>query len=176
VELRPLEAGDAEALFAAIEASRKPLQRRLGWAAAVKTAADCGDFIGRGAAAREAKEELVYGVFERGKGELVGVVALQNLRATPGLAGVSGWVRADKVLKGRGTEALRLLVGRAFRSDGLLRLYARIDPLNRAARKVVQKLGFQYEGRLRREKRLNGRWIDQECWGLLKSEWLKEGA
>ena len=26
---------------------------------------------------------------------------------------------------------------------------------------------------LRKHKRLNGRWVDQECWGLLKTEWKR---
>lgn len=38
-------------------------------------------------------------------------------------------------------------------------------------RKVLQSLEFRYEGCLRQDLRLNGRWIDQECWGLLRAEW-----
>ena len=76
--------------------------------------------------------------------------------------------------KGYGVEAGRLLIAHAFRRESLQKLYARLDPGNRGARKVLQRAGFRYEGCLRREKRLNGRWIDQECWGLLRSEWRKK--
>jgi ribosomal-protein-alanine N-acetyltransferase len=56
----------------------------------------------------------------------------------------------------------------------LHRLYARIDPANRPSRKVLKKLRFRYEGTLREDKRLNGRWVHQECWGMLRSEWQRQ--
>ena len=74
---------------------------------------------------------------------------------------------------GLAVEAGRRLLKTAFLKEGLQRVYARIEPSNRAARRILQKLGFSYEGCLRREKKLNGRWVDQECWGLLKSEMKK---
>ncbi|MBI2362306.1 MAG: GNAT family N-acetyltransferase, partial [Elusimicrobia bacterium] len=70
------------------------------------------------------------------------------------------------------TEAGRLMVDHAFRRMELRRLWARLDPANRAFRHVLKKLGFRYEGCLRADKRLNGRWIDQECWGMLRSDWV----
>lgn len=169
VVLSPLAAGDAEALFAAVEASREALRRRLRWTGAVRSPKDCLAFIKTAGAAGR-----VYGLFEPRRRELVGVAALQGPRLDEGLAELSGWVRADRRDRGCASEAARLLVESGFRKEGLHRIVARIDPVNRAARKVLQRLGFRYEGCLRREKRLNGRWIDQECWGMLKSEWKRK--
>ena len=80
------------------------------------------------------------------------------------------WIRSERQDKGYGVEATRLVVEHGFRKLGLHRLYARLEPSNRVFRRVLKKLGFRYEGCLRDDKRLNGRWIDQECWGLLKAE------
>lgn len=172
LSLREFAAEDALALFEAVEASRAMLRRRLRWVSSVASPEDCRIFIRGSLAEGEKGGRLVCGVFEPG-GRLAGIAALQGMLERPGLAEISGWVRADRRERGYALEAGRLLVGHAFRKEGLERLYARIDPANRAARKVVKRLGFSYEGCLRRDKRLNGRWIDQECWGLLKPEWKK---
>jgi RimJ/RimL family protein N-acetyltransferase len=156
VDLRPLNASHAAPLFAAAESSRAQLKRRFGWTEQLKAQADCGAFI-RGT-------EAARGVFELETGVLVGVAALEDSGE------LSIWIAAPRCDRGYATEAARALIERGFKG-GRHRVWCRIEPSNRAARKVLQKLGFKYEGCLRKEKRLNGRWIDQECWGLLKEEW-----
>lgn len=173
IELKPLMPAHAEELFAAIDASRELLRRRLRWAGGVRSKDDAAAFIRRAAEASAAGAARVFGVFEARTGALAGVAALQGMLEVPGVAELSGWVRADRQECGYFLEAGRQLAAHAFRKEGLHRLYARIDPANRAARRVLQKIGFRYEGNLRHAKRLNGRWIDQECWGLLADEWRK---
>jgi RimJ/RimL family protein N-acetyltransferase len=169
LRLRPLAESDAEALCAAVEASREVLRRRLRWGGEAASVESSRGFVR--AAARSRGEREDFGVFEARGGALAGVASLQGMLVVPGLAEFSLWVRADRQGRGYGAEAGRLLAAHAFRRQGLHRLWARIDPANRAARKVLQGMGFRYEGCLRHEKRLNGRWVDQECWGLLRSEW-----
>ncbi|MDD5627833.1 MAG: GNAT family protein, partial [Elusimicrobia bacterium] len=173
LSLAPLAAEDAEALFAAVDSSRESLRRRLRWVPAAASAEDSRGFIRACGEARERGEREDFGVFEARSGLLAGVASLQGLQAGPGLAEVSLWIRADRQGRGYGVEAGRLLVEHAFRREGLQKVYARLDPANRAARKVLQRAGFRYEGCLRREKLLNGRWLDQECWGLLRNEWRR---
>ncbi|MBX6350263.1 MAG: GNAT family N-acetyltransferase [Clostridia bacterium] len=50
---------------------------------------------------------------------------------------------------GYGTEAVRLVLGRAFRSLGLAEVYLRVTPDNRRAIRAYQKCGFVVEGLLR---------------------------
>jgi|GEM_PF-2376861 len=169
--LRPLTGGDAEALFAAVDSSREVLRRRLRWAPAAGSAEDSRGFIRACSEARRRGEREDFGVFEARSAALAGVASLQSLLVVPGLAEFSLWIRADRQNRGYGGEAGRLLIAHAFRREALQKLYARLDPANRGARKVLQRVAFRYEGCLRHEKRLNGRWIDQECWGLLRSEW-----
>lgn len=172
LELRPLSAADAPALLNAIEASREALKRRFRWPGQVVSPEQCAEYVAKTAEAEARGEEMVRGAFLTKNGELVGVGALQKLKENPGLAEISVWVRADKQNKKYGQEIGRALIETAFKAHvlRLLRLWSRIDPANRAARQVLKKLRFKYEGRLRREKRLNNRWIDQECWGLLKED------
>jgi len=167
LELRPLSAADAPALLDAIQAPREALKRRFRWPAHVVSPEQCAEFVLRAGEAEARGEEIARGAFLTKNGELVGVGALQRLKENPGVAEISFWVRADRQDKKYGQEIGRALIETAFKAH-VLRLGSRIDPANRAARQVLKKLKFKYEGRLRREKRLNNRWIDQECWGLLK--------
>lgn len=173
VSLRALAEEDGEALLEAVTSSREGLKRRLRWVSKVQTLDDCRTFIGASAQEGGSGDSAVFAVLEPRTGALAGIAALQNLRAEPGVAELSGWIRSDRQGKGYAQDAAKTLLNHAFRREGFQRVYARIDPLNRAARKVIRRLGFRYEGCLRHDKRLNGRWVDQECWGLLRSEWRK---
>jgi ribosomal-protein-serine acetyltransferase len=173
LKLRALAEADAAELLEAVSSSHDELKRRLRWVSGVKSEADCLDFIRSCAAQAGRGESQAFAVVETKKGRLTGVAALQHMLDTPGLAEACLWIRADRQDKGYAVEAGRLLAAYALRGDAIQKLFARIDPANRAARKVLKRLGFCYEGCLRHEKRLNGRWIDQECWGLLRSEWKR---
>lgn len=157
VTLRPLAAADAAELDAAVAETREELKRRFRWAAQPGKQAD---FIAdaRGALA-------VVDV----KGSLVGVGAARESADTPGLAELTFWIRGSRQNAGLGTDAALNLCDRAFKAKNH-KVWARVDPGNRAGRRVLKKLGFKFEGCLRRERRLNGRWADLECWGLLKED------
>lgn len=171
LELRPLAEADAEVLHAAVEVSREHLRRRLRWVSRGGSLEESRAFIRRGIEEAGRGAGRVSAIIESRTGVLVGVASLGDRLATEGVAELSGWVRADRLDKGYALEAGRIVLVQAFRREGLQRLYAMIDPANRAARKVFQRLGFRYEGCLRHHRRLNNRWVDQECWGLLRTEW-----
>lgn len=169
--LRPLLDSDVPALLEATLASAEALRRRLSWAAADPTAEKTAAFVAAARAAAEQGSSRVWGIFEAKGGALAGVVALKELApAERGHARLSLWVRTGRTDRGFATEAGKLVVEHAFKRLELRRLSARLDPTNRAFRHVLKKLGFRYEGCLRADKRLNGRWIDQECWGMLRGD------
>lgn len=171
VTLRPLAEGDAAALLEAATASREALRRRLSWAAEDPTPESAARFIAAARDAAAAGVSAVWGVFEAKGGALAGVASLEELKpADRGHARLALWVRTGRTDRGFATEAGRLVVEHAFKRLELRRLSARLDPANRAFRHVLKKLGFRYEGCLRADKRLNGRWIDQECWGMLRGD------
>ncbi|MBI3297586.1 MAG: GNAT family N-acetyltransferase [Elusimicrobia bacterium] len=169
--LRPLAEADAAELGSAVADSREALRKRLGWAAPDPAPGDAAAFIAAVRAAAEARTALSWGVFEAKGGALAGVASLDELQpAERGHARLALWVRTGRTDRGYATEAGRLVVEHAFKTLALRRLSARLDPVNRAFRRVLKRLGFRYEGCLRADKRLNNRWIDQECWGMLRSD------
>lgn len=166
VRLRPFAAEDAAALAEAAESSASQLKRRFAWAA--EAPYDAGAFVRR---AQERAPTGVFVVVEPKGDRFAGVASVAEEDPGSGRMRLSGWIRSDRAGRGLATEAGLLLVDHAFKRLGAHRVYARIDPANRAGRRVIRKLGFRYEGCLREDKRLNGRWVDQECWGILKKEW-----
>ena len=171
VRLRPLADSDADPLFEAVDSSREALKRWLSWVPKAEGAGEEAAFIRRAREEAARSESSVWGVFESRSERLAGVASLGGLAPSErGRGRFCVWIRADRRDRGYATEAGRLLVGHAFRRSGLHRIFARIDPANRGARRVLRKVGFRYEGRLRDDSKINGRWVDTECWGLLKAE------
>lgn len=162
---------DADALWRAVDESRAVLRRRLRWVGGAGSVEDERRFI---AAASRQGGRVTWGIFEAESERLAGVASLDRGAAdSRAQARFAIWIRADRQDRGYSTEAGRAMLGYAFRRLGCHRVFVRLAPANRAFRRVLKKLGFCYEGCLRDDKRLNGRWVDQECWGLLRTEWKK---
>jgi [ribosomal protein S5]-alanine N-acetyltransferase len=105
--------------------------------------------------------------------ELAGVINISEIVRGMFLSGYLGYY-AFVPHNGRGymTEGIRAVVSRAFRVLRLHRLEANIQLDNEASRRLVQRLGFRYEGFSPRYLKLAGRWRDHERWALTVEEWL----
>ena len=81
--------------------------------------------------------------------------------------------RIDTEHRGRGymSEALQLGLGHAFRTLGLHRVEANVEPGNEASIALVRRAGFTREGFSRRYLKIGGRWRDHERWALLREDW-----
>jgi len=113
----------------------------------------------------------------RSTGELIGVVNLSEIVRGPFLNAYLGYYGFEPH-SGRGymTEALRLVIHKAFRTMKLHRLEANIQPSNRASLALVRRLGFEREGYSRRYLKIGGRWQDHERWALLAEDWRWRAA
>lgn len=70
--------------------------------------------------------------------------------------------------RGLGTDALRLLLDHAWRDLGLRRVYAYVFDTNARATATYEKVGFEYEGRLRDAAFIEGAWVDVLVVGVLE--------
>ena len=75
--------------------------------------------------------------------------------------------------KGIMTEAVKQICAYVFAKSNIIRIYAEPFAYNIASCRVLEKVGFQYEGTLRSNAVKNGRVIDMEMYSLLKAE-IKE--
>lgn len=73
---------------------------------------------------------------------------------------------------GRGimTEAVKQICEYVFSKSDIIRIYAEPFAYNIASCRVLEKVGFQYEGTLRSNAVKNGKVIDMKMYSLLKME------
>lgn len=72
---------------------------------------------------------------------------------------------------GYATEAARSLLQWAFKTLDLNRVQAETDTRNAASARVLEKLGFVREGKLREDCVVNGEVSDSWVYGLIRREW-----
>ena len=75
--------------------------------------------------------------------------------------------------KGYATEASSLMLGFGFQELGLHRIQAACGPDNRPSQRLLARLGFTPEGRLRDHVFTNGAWRDSLLYSILDGEWTQ---
>lgn len=76
-------------------------------------------------------------------------------------------IHADHWGHGYATEAARTLTAYGFDHLGLHRITAAVGPDNEPSKRVLKRLGFTHEGRLRDHVWTNGAWRDSLLYSLL---------
>jgi [ribosomal protein S5]-alanine N-acetyltransferase len=71
------------------------------------------------------------------------------------------------------TEAIKLVLGRAFKTLKLHRIEANVQPVNVASISVLKRAGFTKEGFSRRYLKIDKRWRDHERWAIIVEDWSK---
>jgi RimJ/RimL family protein N-acetyltransferase len=73
--------------------------------------------------------------------------------------------------KGYGTEAVQLAVDYLFLAKDTVRVQAGTFVDNAASHRVLEKAGFQREGRIRKGLFAWGRWVDLYLYSILRDDW-----
>ena len=81
--------------------------------------------------------------------------------------------RKEEWGKGYGTEATELVVGYAFRSLNMHRVWLHVYEYNTRGIGAYKRVGFRTEATLRQETFRDGRYWDVYHMGLLRTEWLR---
>jgi len=99
---------------------------------------------------------------------LVGAITLSNVRRGVADTGTVGyWIGRPFAGRGLATAAVRALTGFAFKELNLHRVEAACVPHNTASRRVLEKAGFEHEGRARAYLKINGAWADHLLFGCV---------
>jgi len=105
-------------------------------------------------------------------GTVIGDVALQDIDRVNRSCSVGiGMTKAENCKKGYGTQALRLILEYGFYNQGIERITARTMELNVPAQKMLEKLGFVFEGRERKATYFCGNKYDNLNYSLLVDEY-----
>ena len=103
---------------------------------------------------------LNIAAIERTSGRYIGGVSLRPVDREPAVLDIGYALAVDCHGKGYATEAVGALVDEAFRSRGAERIFGNAFVGNHSSRRVMEKLGFVYEGTQRRCVCKRGVWLD----------------
>lgn len=103
--------------------------------------------------------------------ELIGAVGLERQRDIFRLSAEIGyWIGEPFWGRGIATAAVKAVCGHAFKELNLVRLYAYVFEWNPASARVLEKAGFECEGRLRKSVVKDGKIIDQFLYARLNPQ------
>ena len=109
-------------------------------------------------------------------GELAGQLNVSSIAwGSLSSATIGYWVSEKFAGQSITPMAVALATDYCFYQLGLHRMEICIRPENQASLRVVEKLGFRYEGLRRRYIHINGDWRDHFCFGLVAEE-LTQGV
>lgn len=120
-------------------------------------------------------DDIVLGVVLREGDRLIGAAGLSQIdyRCRRASFGISIGAR-DEWGKGYGTEATRLVVGYAFETLNLNRVWLHVYEYNGRGLRAYEKVGFRREGVLRQDIFRDGRYWDTITMAILREEWEKQ--
>jgi RimJ/RimL family protein N-acetyltransferase len=105
-------------------------------------------------------------------GDLVGDIGLHFLDDGVDEVEIGFTVSPAHQKQGLATEALQTVLEYLFADLKKHRVVASVDPHNQASCHLLQKLGFRKEGHFKESLLVNGTWVDDVRFGMLRSEWV----
>lgn len=103
--------------------------------------------------------------------KIIGTIVLSNIVRGPFLSCYLGYrIDGEENGKGYATESIGRVVEYAFSNLKLHRVEANIIPRNKASIRVVEKLGFTYEGLSKKYLKINSIWEDHLHYAMLNDK------
>jgi [ribosomal protein S5]-alanine N-acetyltransferase len=171
--LRKLRPEDAEDMY---EYGRDPEVARYVMWEPHKSVEDSAEFINWAMAQYMMGQVAPWGIEYRAEGKLIGSVGYHDWNTVHARAEIGYSLGRAYWNRGIMTEALRAVVAFGFRIMHLNRIEARCIPENTASARVMEKCGMVYEGTLREQNFVKGRFDDMQMYSILKREWIGNRA
>jgi len=160
-----LEINDAEAVHS--YASDENVKRFIGWPL-MKTLDETRSYIEEMLRREAAGTHLYASIVLKKTGEHIGTAMIFNFDKEANHAEVGYVFHSSSWGKGYGTEAVSLMCDFAFGTLNLHKLNARVVDANIGSARVLEKNGFQLEGRLRDHFFIDGSYYDSLIFGRLR--------
>jgi len=106
-------------------------------------------------------------IIDRNTGEKIGVVAYYYHKTEHKKAEVGFWLFPQYWNRGVTTEVLKKVIEYCQKEKDIHRLEAFVEEMNIASRKVLEKLGFVYEGTMKDCEIKNGKYISLLIYALI---------
>lgn len=116
------------------------------------------------------KKSFEIGIELKETKEIIGMMGLMNIDYDNKNAEIGYWLGKKYWGKGIMREAIKLILNFGFKKLKLVRIYARVMHPNISSVKLLEKLSFKYEGRMRMAILKKGKWMDDLRYSILNSE------
>jgi RimJ/RimL family protein N-acetyltransferase len=123
----------------------------------------------RGGSSRE--EGYSFGIEIKQTHKIIGVISLTRLDCQNRNAEVGYWLGKKYWGRGLAKEALLGILDFGFGDLKLFRIYANVMHPNTASAKLLEKAGFELEGRMRKSVLKDGEWLDELRYSMLEEEY-----
>jgi ribosomal-protein-alanine N-acetyltransferase len=109
------------------------------------------------------------------KDEPIGNISLSSIDRFQGTATIGYWLAEDYWRQGIMSEAFDRILRFAFNQVRLRRINISVFVGNEASKKLIEKMGFSYEGKRIKycRSKATGKIHDEYVYGLLKEDWEK---
>ena len=122
-------------------------------------------------------DPLMFAIVDKASGKASGVATLMRIDPTAGVIEVGGIAFAPRLQRSvAATEAMYLMMRRAFDELGYRRYEWKCDALNHPSRAAAKRLGFRYEGTFNQATVYKGRNRDTSWFSITDGEWPKVKA
>ncbi|HVF63287.1 MAG TPA: GNAT family protein [Casimicrobiaceae bacterium] len=167
--LRPPTIRDAQRFLVAAASSRR---LHGTWVTAPSDRAGFRSYVGRFGGAGRTAQHRGFVVVRNEDQALVGVVNLSEIvRGFFQSAYLGYYVFAPYAGKGYMTEALLLVLDKAFGDIALHRVEVNVQPDNARSLALVERVGFTREGYSKRYVKVAGRWRDHVRFAMTVEDW-----
>jgi RimJ/RimL family protein N-acetyltransferase len=123
---------------------------------------------------KKIKDEYPFAIELKLEKRIIGGIALHEIDSSSKRAEIGYWVGEKYWRKGIVSEAAEALLNFSFNKLKLNRVYAFVATQNIASNRLAKKLGFKYEGMLRKHSMSSlGKINDLYVYGLLKKDFKK---
>jgi len=101
--------------------------------------------------------------------EYVGGIGIHDIDWDKQKAEIGYWIGKPYWGKGIATEAVKQLVRLLFRRYKFMRISGLIYADNLASQRVLEKVGFKYEGTLKKNAKKKGKFFDDKIYAILRT-------
>ncbi len=169
LSLKLVEMKDAERIFELTNSNRSHLRQWLPWLDWTQNQQDTEAWI-KGAmegyaSQRSITTAIIY------KESIVGVASFNSLDWSNKIAYIGYWLGQEFQGNGIVTSVAEALTQYAFETLEFNRVDIRAAEFNKKSRAIPERLGFQYEGKIRQAEWLYDHYVDHAVYGMLVEEW-----
>lgn len=168
--LTPIDPADGPELWEVVNGSRWHLERFLPWVPFNATPEASQRYAEACAADWDAGRAVRFGIRDRTRRSLLGVVGLDSCVHLHRSCELGYWLRLDATGRGLMTEAAKACVDFAIARLGVHRVRCAAATDNYPSLRVIARLGFRFEGIARQAEYVGGRWVDHAVFSRLSTD------